>query len=248
MVKIYNKFGERIDTLVEGKTDADTTVVFAHGFGTNKDEGENLFVDMAKMLSEKFRIVCFDFSGYGKSSGRQEDANIRKHAFDLEAVLDSVRNKYKGKINIIAHSMGTLVVSLLAPEGISKTVFTGLPSGDTEKSIKNLQKRILEKGGKVDENGISEYPRTSGAMQKIGPEFWKVRRELQPMEIIRNYSQKTRLALFKPLQDEVVGKGDFAEYKKIESLKYFEVNGTHNFSKPQDRQELIKKITEFFST
>ena len=66
MTEIRNKFGERIDALVEGKEDADATIVFVHGSGTDKNEGENLFVDISKTLGKKFRIVRFDFSGFFK--------------------------------------------------------------------------------------------------------------------------------------------------------------------------------------
>jgi pimeloyl-ACP methyl ester carboxylesterase len=242
MPEIRNKFGERIDTLVEGKEDADTTIIFAHGLGTGKDEGENLFRDIANAMGSQFRTVRFDFTGYGQSEGRQKDVSIEKHTHDLAAVLDFVRQKYQGKVDIIGHSMGTFVVSLLAPEGIDKTIFTGLPSEDRQESIDKLQKKIRDKGGVVDENGISKYPRTSGGVQDIGPDFWRVQRELNPAEKFEAYSHKTKLVAFKPLQDEVVVNGKFDGYKKIDSLEYFEVNGTHNFSKPEDRQELIKKI------
>jgi len=240
--EIRNKFGELIDTVIEGKEDADTTIIFAHGLGTNKDEGENLFRDMAKSLGSQFRTVRFDFTGYGKSEGRQEDVSVEKHTHDLSAVLDFVRKKYQGKVDIIGHSMGSFVVSRLSPESIDKTIFTGLPSENRNESIENLQKKIKAKGGSIDENGISKYPRTSGGVQNIGPAFWKSQRELNPAEKFKAYSLKTKLFAFKPLQDEVVVGGSFDGYKNIESLNYAEINGTHNFSKPEDRQELIERI------
>ena len=79
-MKIKNENGENIDLLVEGNPNSNITLVFAHGFGTNKDENSNLFIDLAKPFLEKYRVIRFDFSGYGQSEGRQEDASITKSA------------------------------------------------------------------------------------------------------------------------------------------------------------------------
>ena len=245
--EVRNKFGEKIDTLVEGKMDADTTVVFVHGNGTDKNEGGNLFVDIANGLADKFRIVRFDFTGFGKSEGKQEDVDFKKEAGDLESVLDYVRQNFPGKINIIAHSMGTTVTSMLLPEGINDVVYTGISGTDRFADIERTQRKIISRGGVVDEGGISLYPRTAGGVQKVGPSFWKIRREFDYVKALREYVYRTNLVVFKPMQDDVVGNDGFEEYKNIKGMKHVELNGSHGFSNPQDRQELIRRIKEFFS-
>ncbi|TAK95367.1 alpha/beta fold hydrolase [Patescibacteria group bacterium] len=240
-ISIKNKFGEKLDAVVEGRMDADTTVVFVHGLGTSKDEN-GLFVDIAASLADKFRIVRFDFSGYGKSEGRQEDVDFHKQAEDLESVLKYVRQNYSGQINILAHSMGTSVVSLLSPEGITKTIYSGIPSTDYLDSMARMKDRISSRGGTVNEAGISFYPRKDGAVQKIGPTFWRVRREFDPVVALRKYAPQTQLTIFKSLQDEITGNEGFAAYKDMKELNYMEVNGTHGFSDPADRQAVIKII------
>ena len=112
---INNPRNEQLHTLIEGQPDADTTIIFVHGFGTNKDEGENLFADVSQALNKRFRTIRFDFSGYGQSQGRQEDVDLNKQAEDLAAVLEYTRHNYSGQINILAHSMGTYV-ACLSPE------------------------------------------------------------------------------------------------------------------------------------
>ncbi len=81
LYRIKNKYKEELDTLVEGNENANTTIVFVHEFGTQKDESYGYFVDIAKALHSNYRTVRFDFSGYGKSQGKQEDANYEKHNF-----------------------------------------------------------------------------------------------------------------------------------------------------------------------
>lgn len=241
--QIKNPSGERIDFVVEGNPHATVTVVFVHGFGTNKDEGFNLFVDLAKPLSENYRIVRFDFSGYGKSEGKQEDVNLLKHAGDLKAVLDYTRATYGGEIYILAFSMGCSVVSTLSPDDVKKTFYVSPPSTDTETSIQNLKNRILSRpGGTVDEDGVSVYPRTGGQVQKLGPSYWRVLRGFDPIAAITKYSKKTELKIIRPIEDDVVVGNVTAPYRSVPNLEYVELHGNHGFTTPADRQALIQEL------
>ncbi|MCX6762186.1 MAG: alpha/beta hydrolase [Candidatus Moranbacteria bacterium] len=240
---VKNKFGEKIDLVVEGNTAADTTVVLVHGFGTGKDE--DLLLDISDALKKDFRIVRFDFSGCGQSEGRQEDIDIEKMAFDLEAILSWVERQWAGNIGIIAQSMGTFAVSFLSPSNIEKTIFTGIPNGKTAHMINRSQNRMRSAGGKVDPEGVSIYPRTSGRIQKVGPNHWRVLREFDPIDSVRSFSQKTKLIIFKPLEDEVIGSDYCDDYRNIETASYVELHGSHNFSKAADRKKLIDKIKMF---
>jgi uncharacterized protein len=240
---VKNKFGERIDLAVEGNLDAETTAVLVHGFGTGKDE--NLLLDISAALKKDFRIVRFDFSGCGQSEGRQEDIDIKKMAFDLEAVLGWIQRQWSGKIDIVAQSMGTFAVSLLSPSNIEKTIFTGIPNGNTAHIINRSQNRMRLAGGKVDSEGVSIYPRTSGRVQKVGPSHWRALKEFDPVDSVRSFSQKTELVIFKPLEDEIIGNEYCDDYKNIKTASYVELHGSHNFSKAKDRKILIEKINAF---
>ena len=85
-VLVNNAVGEKIDVLVEGNLNSPISIVFVHGFGKNKDESAGLFVDISSVLRE-YRVVRFDFTGYGKSEGKQEDTSLVKEASDLNSVL-----------------------------------------------------------------------------------------------------------------------------------------------------------------
>ncbi|MBI3366766.1 alpha/beta fold hydrolase [Candidatus Roizmanbacteria bacterium] len=221
-------------------------VVFVHGFGTQKDESYGYFVDIAKALYSVYRVVRFDFSGYGKSQGRQEDSNYGKQAGELEIILEWTRKNFGGKIYIIAQSMGTFVTALLSPHKVDKIVFTSIPNSNIEYIIECLKKRFTTRpGGVLDEKGISILPRSSGEIQKIGPIFWKVLRAFKPAEEVALLTKKTKLIILKPMQDDVVGNEFFEEYKKIPELQFIEVNGDHSFRKPEERNEVIKKIKNF---
>ena len=243
---IRNELNEKLDVVIEGNSKSKISIIFVHGFGTNKDEGTKLFVDISRALKERYRIIRFDFSGYGKSEGKQEDASIVKNAEDLKAVLKYVRSTYDDKLYLIAHSMGNLAVLMLSPDDIAKTIFTGIPNPDTKYQLDNLRSKILSrKGGIVNESGISIYPRTTGELQKVGPVFWQSLKDFDPLVAIKKYSLKANLIVFRPLQDEVISGVGMEEYSKIKSLKYVKLNGDHSFTNHADRENLIKKILDF---
>lgn len=243
-IKIENKQHEKLDVLIEGNSEAVVSIIFVHGLGTNKDEGTNLFVDISKALKDKYRIIRFDFSGYGKSEGRQEDASCDKQASDLKAILDYVKLTYNGKLCLIAHSLGTSVVSVLSPEGIEKTIFTGIPNPNMKAKLDSLKSKILSRpSGVVNEEGISLHIRSTGELQRIGPDFWRCLRRFDPMTAIKNFSLKTDLILFRALQDN--SEKGTERYSKIKSLKYVELDGDHTFTRHKDREELIRRIVDF---
>jgi len=148
LYRIKNTYGEELDTLVEGNEEADTTIVFVHGFGTQKDESYGYFTDIAKALYSTYRTVRFDFSGYGKSQGKQEDSDFKKQAGELKTVLDWVKKQFGGRIYVIAQSIGVFITAFLCPEGIGKIVFTSIPNTNTTHIIEssNSSGNILHQG------------------------------------------------------------------------------------------------------
>ena len=163
--EVRNEQGEKLDVLVEGKADAKATIIFVHGLGTNKNEGNNLFGEIASKLGDRYRIVRFDLSGCGASEGKEEDFNLRKWSRDLDSVLKYVKAHYKGEVFIIAHSFGTFVTTRLAPEGVKGAIFVAMANKDTSGS--SIKARIRSRGGVVNEEGISTYPRSTGEVQKL---------------------------------------------------------------------------------
>lgn len=245
-MKLPNAFGELLDVVVEGNIDAETTILFVHGFGSNKNETGNYFVDVAQELGKRHRIVRFDFAGYGESEGKQENVTILRQVEDLKAVLDFVKQAAPGKIFIFAHSMGALVTSLLCPNGIDRAVFTGIPNSDLTLHKRNLERAIASRpGGILNIEGVSIYPRSTGEVQKIGPAYWTVLGTLSPLVMLMKFRLKTNLTIIHPAQDEIVGSEGMEKYQD-RHINYLELPGSHNFAKPEDRANLINKVKLLF--
>lgn len=244
--KIQNIFGEDLDVLIEGNAKSQRVLIFVHGFGTNKNEGFATFLDLAKYLEDDFITIRFDLSGYGESEGKDYEFQFQKAAGDVDSVIRYVRRNYPSKtISIAAHSLGTFIVSLLAPCDIHKVVFTAIPNSNMEFIISELQKRIISKGGTINENGHTLYPRSSGAVQKIGKDFWRTLRAFEPVEYFQELAEKTDLIMFKPKQDDVLVDKYFEGYETMTGCQYVKIDGDHNFTKKSDRINLFKRIKEF---
>lgn len=246
---IKNIFGENLDILVEGNAQSKDVIIFVHGYGTDKDEGFASFLDLADYLKNDYLLIRFDLSGYGKSEGKDSEFQLQKAAGDVDSVIRYARKKYPEKnIDIIAHSLGTLIVSLLSPYGINKIVLTSIVNANTRFVSEELERRILSKGGKVNKNGITTYPRSHGGIQLIGKDFWKTLENLDPVDRITELGDKTDVIIFKPKQDDVLADRYFDEYNRIKNVQYVEVDGDHNFKDPIQRKKLFMRIKKFLKS
>lgn len=245
---VLNPSNEKLDVFIEGNDASTITVIMAHGLGVDKHETGGMFDDVAKALGDSYRVVRFDFSGFGKSEGRTEEFDYHKHAADLDSIIRYVNKTYGGTLYLIAQSMGTFVTSLLNPKGIKKTIFTGIPNSDTKYITNRLIQRFTSKpGAHIDLMGISLIPRSSGAIQKFGPQFWKTLAEFSPVNAVTEFAKQTDLLIIHPQQDDVVGLEFQKEYDSIPHVKIEWINGDHSFKNPQDRLNLIVRIKTFFS-
>ena len=248
-VKIQNKVGEELDTWIEWESEKPIcTVVMVHGFGTDKHETAGYFDDIAKeLINNKYRVIRFDFSGCGKSEGKTEDIDYVKHTQDLRAILGYVQDEYPERIYILAQSMGCFVTALLNPDGINKAIFTGLPNANTDFIKERLIGRFGSKeGAVVNKEGISLFPRSSGKLQKIGSNFWKVLANFDPVKAIEKFNIKTKLLVVHPNQDEIVGSDYLDPYGKIKEIKRIFIDGDHSFKNNANRKNLIRLILSHF--
>lgn len=244
--KIKNIFGDKLDVLIEGNEHSNDIVIFVHGYGTDKDEGFASFLDLSQYLQKEYLNIRFDLSGYGKSEGKDIEFQFQKAAGDVDTIIRYARKEFpKKRINIIAHSLGTFIVSLLSPYQINKIIFTSIPNSNSKFIINQLKKRIVKAGGSINEKGITIYPRSSGAVQKIGEDFWRTFINFDPIRCVTELATKTKLIVYKPIQDDVLENKFFEEYKIIPNVVYKEVNGDHNFKDPKDRHNLFLEINNF---
>lgn len=247
---IKNDLNEALDTWVEWEESEPTkaSVVMVHGFGTDKHETAGYFDDVASALVlNHFRVVRFDFSGYGASEGLQRDACYSKHIEDLNAVISYTSKTFSDPIYIFAQSMGCFVTALTSPTNIVKTVMTGIPNADPKIIIDRVISRFGSRPGAIlNMEGISYLPRSTGKTQEIGPQFWVDISRIKPIETVRNYARQTELLVVSWNNDEIIGKETMDLYDTVKELKHLWLNGNHSVNNPIDRQHFIKVMLDYY--
>jgi pimeloyl-ACP methyl ester carboxylesterase len=88
--------------------DAETALVFIHGWCSNRTFWKEQLDEMAK----QYRVVAIDLPGHGESGRNREKWSITSFAEDVETVVESLDLK---QVILIGHSMGGLVALEAAP-------------------------------------------------------------------------------------------------------------------------------------
>ncbi len=245
--KVKNARGIALDVLASDEP-GEATLLLAHGFGTSKHENYALFDDIDREVRGSARIVRFDFSGYGQSGGQQEDVSLATMADDVRAMVAWSKAEFSGRLMILGHSMGGFAIAAASPDGVERSIFSGIPRPNTDESVEYLQQRLLKRGGLLNVDGVSIYPRKDGSVQKLGPQFWSTYRDFDPLGAIGEYAQKTELTIIKPLEDEIIGGREITNpYTKLPGVTVLELHGDHNFTKKNDRKKFLRKVHEIIA-
>lgn len=114
------------------------------GFGADY----SYMVDATEGLHDKFRFVFYDQRGSLRSPAKLEDVSIEKHIEDLETLRIQLGEE---KINIFAHSMGTVLAMLYLekyPDHVKRMILTGsfpLRTDDFRGLFQNKFNQAVEK-------------------------------------------------------------------------------------------------------
>ena len=65
---------------------------------------------------------------------------------------------------------------------------------------------------------------------------------MDPVKLLEELVKDSKVFIFKPLEDDVLGEEHFDEYKSIAGVQYIELHGDHNFTDLADREVLIKEM------
>lgn len=102
--------GVRLHVEIDGRQEAQPTIIFVHGFAARLEE----FDAQRAALRERGQLVFFDQRGHGSSGwGRFRAATIDQLGRDLGQVIDG---QPPGPIVLVAHSMGGMSALALAQQ------------------------------------------------------------------------------------------------------------------------------------
>lgn len=227
----------------EGTIDSGKVIVFSHGFGMKRDS-RGFFTEIGNSLRNSFLIVTFDYC----KMMPEENATLT-YAFSvqvklLQKVVEFIRSKFNvSELDVIAHSMGCLVVGLAELEDVKKIILLSPPPS---KRIQKMQTYFNHKqGSEFNTQGFSKVKRSDGSWTFIHPDFWNEVKIVDPAKLYKKLSKTADTYFVRALHDDVITDESYSEIQIIDRLHYIELDGDHNFKEP-NRKKLLDTITKIF--
>lgn len=214
-------------------------VIYSHGFAVQKDD-MGLFTDIAESIPE-VESLLFDYYEVDKAENKILTCSFSEQVKKLNEVINSVKSSCPEAIlDLICHSQGTIVAAMAKPENIRKSIMIS-PVFDTDIE-RSLSRYRTKSGVKIDLNGVSEIPSSTGLTKVIPKEYWQERLLIKPFAEYNSFADKTEIIVIEGKQDELLPKVDLSSLDS--RIKVISIDGDHNFSGPNraELKELIKKI------
>lgn len=213
-------------------------VVFSHGFGVRRDS-RGLFTAIAAGLPSGWGYVLFDYDSFDSVTNQQRVVGLTARAERLEAVLDWVRKQSDVQaVHLIGHSMGTLTLANLAPDGIGKMILLAPPLKLGSRFVESY----TERSGATHEGHTWSIPRSDGTTTVVDDE------PLAELVSIDAEGELAKLALFRDYTiviagtDQTLPDEDYTELIVMPSVSMVGVErADHDFSGPA-RVELLRIV------
>ncbi len=218
-------------------------VIIAHGFNASKEM--YLLANLAKQLGERgIATLLFDFNGHGVSEGSFLDMTIPNELEDARQVYEyAAKLPHVRSISMAGHSMGAVVVAMLAGElGADKVKTLVLMSPAPELTEDTAKGDLF--GVKYDTKNVPEYITLSNGL-KVGRAFLTT---TPRVEIYKTSKLYTGPVWVVHSQDDTlvpyrygVEFSQLYQDVKLETLHGFD----HNFT--QDTHAVNKKIADYLA-
>jgi len=211
-------------------------IIFSHGFGVKKDS-KGLFPEIVKNLKD-ITPIFFDYNIIDDHTNEMRIQEFSKQVKILENAINKTKTENPNAvIDIISHSQGGLIVGLLKPLGIRKTILIAPPF--STKIDKKLKYYTSRPGTIIDFDGDSRLVRSDGSISILPKEYWAERSQVGDLrEIYNDLGKVTDLIIIKALDDEVL---DLDASQDVQTAKIINLCGDHNFS-GGSRELLLKTL------
>ncbi len=218
-------------------------VIIAHGFNANKEM--YLLTDLSAQLNERgIATLLFDFNGHGKSEGSFLDMTIPNELEDARRVYAyAAKLPHVESISMTGHSMGAVVVAMLAGELGADNIKTIVLMSPAPELTEDTAKGDLF-GVRYNTKNIPEYITLSNGL-KVGRAFLATTPGVKIFETSKLYTGPVLVVHSK--DDQLVPYHYGVEFSKIykdarlETLHGFD----HNFT--QDTPAVNQKIADYLA-
>ena len=223
------------------KTKTYPLVIIAHGFNANKQMP--LLADLSAQLNKRgIATLLFDFNGHGQSEGSFLDMTIPNELEDARRVYNyAAKLPQVGSISMVGHSMGAVVVAMLAGElGPDKIKTIVLLSPAPELKEDTAKGDLF--GVRYDTKNVPQYITLSNGL-KVGRAFLETTPNVPIYAVSARYTGPVWVVHSQDDQLVPYRYGvEFSQiYKdaKLETLHGFD----HNFT--QDHRAVNKQVADY---
>ncbi|MFA9262696.1 MAG: hypothetical protein ACEQSB_05135 [Undibacterium sp.] len=210
-------------------------IVFSHGFGVERD-ARGLFTDVASVFP-KAKSVLFDYNIPDRAENTLFVRPLSEQKDILLTEIATVKEKFpSARIDIVAHSLGSIVVALAQPIGIRKVTLLAPPFGLRSSSLERFAGRP---GSVIDPDGLSRLARRDGSFTLVPAAFWKERESINPLPLFNSLAEQTELLIIRAKQDAVVSYADASLLSP--KIQIIDIDGDHDFCF-EYRKELLTTL------
>lgn len=218
-------------------------LVFSHGFGVRADS-----LGLFSYITGKFpnyESVLFDFYDVDESSNTWKVPALSIQADTLAVKLENVfAHDPQAEVNIIAHSQGCVIVSLLDDSLLSRirNILLLAPAMQSVDTIR-FRKFFTARGAAISSVGEIDYIKRDGVELIISTGY---QAEAEKLNLAKQYQNLRRLGRIKVIlgsEDRNLASADETVLSEIKEFKPIWLPADHNFT-GSSRAELMAKLHE----
>lgn len=200
-----------------------------------------MFTDIAESLPVGWGYTLFDFYRV-----RGKDVYVRSISDQVAHVRDvfkRVSEKHPDTtIHFIAHSMGCAVLALSGLRANGQVILLAPPDNFGNGALEDYFKQYP---GAVEKPEELVVPRKDGTVTHIPFKFFTEIRDIDPIEVIWQYSSVNMIEIIQTTEDEVIGMTDLS--RLTESAHIAQLPADHNFT-GKARRQLLDSMGQILST
>jgi surfactin synthase thioesterase subunit len=212
-------------------------IIYSHGFGVERG-ARGMFTDIAAAFPDTEHVL-FD---YNIPNQEEHTLMVRPLSEQKDIFLAEIAQAKKrhpdSVIDIIAHSLGSVVAALAQSSGVRKTILLAPP---LELASSSLQRFAGRPGSIIDPDGLSRLARRDGSFTLVPAAFWKEREAIDPVRVYNSFSEKTELTVVLANQDDVVSAERMSSLSP--KIRVIGIDGDHDF-RNESRAVLVETLRQ----
>lgn len=220
------------------KSSLKQVIIFSHGFGVERD-ARGLFTDIASVFPDAVSIL-FDYNIPDRTANTLTVRRPSEQKDILLAEIAAAKEKFpEASIDIVAHSLGCIIVALAAPKNIRRVIFLAPPP---EMKSASLSRFAGRPGSIINPEGLSRLARRDGSFTLVPATFWKERESINPIALFNSLTEQTKVTIIRAKQDEVVSRSDMPGLSP--KIQIIDIDGDHDF-RFESRKGLLTTLKKF---